>query len=325
MPRRAPGVFEAESLNAALLPRGDYLKPGEPVPRSYLGVFGGAPFHESKSGRLELARALTDARNPLTARVMANRIWLHVFGRGLVATPDNFGRMGAPPTHPELLDYLAARFAEDGWSLKKTLRFLVTTRAFALASEPAPAAHERDGANDLLTHFPVRRLEAETLRDSLLAISGRLAPAQPGPGFAVGDHGDKLRASVYLTIRRNALSPFLEVFDAPKPFTTIGRRDATNVPAQSLALLNDLFVIDCAAAWAHRLIAEKADATTDERIRRMFVEAFARPPSEAELAASRRYVGADDLANPTARLSCQPAWSDFAQSLFNLKEFIFLR
>jgi len=325
VPRRAPGVFEAESLNAALLARGDHLKPGEPVPRSYLGVLGGAPFHESKSGRLELARALTDARNPLTARVMANRVWLHVFGRGLVATPDDFGRMGAPPTHPELLDFLAARLTEDGWSLKKTLRFLVTTRAFALASEPAPAARERDGTNDLLTHFPVRRLEAETLRDSLLAISGRLAPAQPGPGFAVGDRGEKLRASVYLTIRRNALSPFLEVFDAPKPFTTIGRRDATNVPAQSLALLNDPFVIDCAAAWARRLIAGKADPTADERIRRMFLEAFARPPTATELTASRRYVGADDLANPAARLSSQPAWSDFAQALFNLKEFIFLR
>ncbi|MCE9610597.1 MAG: PSD1 and planctomycete cytochrome C domain-containing protein [Chthoniobacter sp.] len=323
VPRRAPGVFEAESRDAAFLPRGDPLQPGEPVPRGYLGVFGGAPFHESKSGRLELSRAITDPRNPLTARVMANRIWLHVFGRGLVATPDNFGRMGASPTHPELLDFLAARLAEDGWSLKKTLRFLVTTRAFGRASEPPPAARERDGANDLLTHFPVRRLGAEAVRDSLLAISGRLAPAQPGPGFAVGDRGDKLRASVYLTIRRNALSPFLEVFDAPKPFTTIGLRDTTNVPAQSLALLNDPFVIDCAAAWARQLIAGKADATTDARIHRMFIEAFARPPTAPELAASRRYLGTDD-ANPAARLASQPAWSDFAQSLFNLKEFIFL-
>jgi hypothetical protein len=320
--RRAPGVLEADSYDAAFLPRGDHLKPGEPVPRAFLSVFGDRPFHTKQSGRLELASAITDPRNPLTPRVMVNRIWLHLFGRGIVATPDNFGRMGEKPTHPELLDYLAARFVEEDWSLTKAIRFLVTARAFALSSETPPAARERDAGNELLSHFQVRRLEAEAIRDSLLALSGRLDPAAFGPGAAI----NAPRRSLYLTIRRNALSPFLEVFDAPKPFTTIGRRDATNVPAQSLTLLNDPFVIECASRWADKLIAEKADPTSGDRIRRMFAAAFARPPTDAELAASQRYL--DTIAASVPReslLSTQAPWRDFAQSLFNLKEFIYLR
>jgi len=325
VPRRVPGVFEAENVDAAFLPRGDHLKPGDPVPHGFLGVFGDQPFHAQQSGRLDLARAITDPRNPLTARVMANRIWLHVFGRGIVATPDNFGRMGGQPSHPELLDFLAARLAEDGWSLKKTLRFLVTARAFSLGSEASPAARERDAGNELVSHFPVRRLEAETLRDSLLAISGRLDASMAGPGSPAVSNAEKQRRSVYLTIRRNSLSPFLQVFDAPKPFTTVGRRDVTNVPAQSLALLNDPFVIECASKWAGRLIAGNADADPEARIRRMFVEAFARPPAASEMEASLRYLRLSANAPEQPLLSSQPAWRDLAQSLFNLKEFIFLR
>ena len=319
--RHAPGVLESAGSDAALLPRGDHLKPGESVPRAYLAVFGSEPFHTKQSGRLELANALADPRNPLTARVMANRIWLQIFGRGLVATPDNFGRMGEKPTHPELLDYLASRFAEDGWSQKKMIHFLVTSRAFRLASEAGPTARERDSGNDWLSHFRVRRIEAEAIRDSLLTLSGRLDPEMSGPGVGAGTP----RRSVYLTIRRTALIPFLETFDAPKPFTTTGRRDATNVPAQSLTLLNDPFVIESAAAWAKRLLADTANADTDSRIRRMFIAAFARPPQDAELVASRRYLAELAKEAPARAQDELNAWRDFAQSLFNTKEFIFLR
>ena len=322
--RHAPGVLESVALDAALLPRGDHLKPGEPVPRAFLGVFGAPAFQTKQSGRLELALAMTAPQNPLTARVMANRVWLHLFGRGIVATPDNFGRMGEKPTHPELLDYLAARFAEENWSLKKMIRFLVTSRAFALSADASPDARERDAANELLSHARIQRLEAEAIRDSLLAVSGRMDFEMSGPGLPDNGGGEKLHRSVYLTIRRTALDPFLEVFDAPKPFTTTGRRDATNVPAQSLTLLNDRFVIECARTWADRLVAEKVDATCEERIRRMFGTAFAREPAAREISASKKYLEAAAVSAEPLMQSA-PAWRDFAQSLFNAKEFIFLR
>jgi hypothetical protein len=170
----------------------------------------------------------------------------------------------------------------------------------------------------------VQRLEAEAIRDSLLAVSGRLDDTMSGPGLPNTSAAEKQRRSVYLTIKRTALNPFLEVFDAPKPFTTTGRRDATNVPAQSLTLLNDRFVIESARIWAERLVAEKADSNAEQRIRRMFAAAFAREPAANEITASEKYLevasgsGASLMENATA-------WRDFAQSLFNAKEFIFLR
>jgi hypothetical protein len=320
--RFSPGVLESAASDAAYLPRGDHLKPGELVPRAYLGVFDAPAFQTHQSGRLELARALTDSRNPLTARVMANRIWHHVFGRGIVATPDNFGRMGEKPTHPELLDYLASKLIEEHWSLKAMLRFLVTTRAFSLGSEPAAAARERDAGNELLSHANVHRLDAESLRDSLLVVSGTLDGEMFGPGTRDDFKGKQSRRSIYLPVRRTALNPFLGVFDAPKPFTTTGGRDSTNVPAQSLALLNDPFVVECARHWADRLVAENADADAESRIRRMFVTALTRPPQPFELSASRGYV-TNGTGAPVLR-DAGP-WADLAQSLFNLKEFIYLR
>ncbi len=317
--RHSPGVLEASGMDASLLPRGEHLKPGEAVPRAYLGVFGGEPYRTKQSGRLELADAITNPKNPLTARVMVNRVWLQVFGRGLVATPDNFGRMGENPTHPELLDFLAARLAEDGWSLKKTIRFLVTSRAFSLSTDASLAARERDPGNGWLSHFGVRRIGAEAIRDSLLALSGKLDATMSGPGVSA----DMPRRSVYLTVKRTALNPFLEAFDAPKPFTTTGRRDVTNVPAQSLTMLNDRFVIESASAWAERIVAEKSDANPDARIRRMFTAAFARDPVASEIVAAKKYLEAG--ATRDALMQSAPTWADFAQSLFNAKEFIFLR
>ncbi|NBV22655.1 MAG: DUF1553 domain-containing protein, partial [Proteobacteria bacterium] len=261
--------------------------------------------------------------NPLTARVMVNRVWHHLFGRGLVPTVDNFGRLGDRPTHPELLDHLAAQFIAEGWSFKKLIRELVSTRAYQLASEPTAASRERDADNTYLSHFRVRRLEAEAIRDTLLAVSGRLDLAQFGPPVAIGDRS---RRSLYMGIRRNNLSPFLEIFDAPKPFTTLGRRDTTNVPAQSLALLNDPFVIDLARQWAVTSIAAEPDVNA--RLRRMFATAFARPPSERESTQALAYLAtlARDANVPADQLATsERVWQDFAQSLFNLKEFIYVR
>ncbi len=352
-PRRAPGVIEGTVFDSPMLARGDHTKPGELVPRGYLEVLGvkedakrsdgvveqrivagtnlkpiTPSLHHSTTpsaspARLALAEAMASLQNPLTARVMVNRVWHHLFGRGLVPTVDNFGRLGDQPTHPELLDHLAAQFMAEGWSFKRLIRELVMTRAYQLASEPTVAARERDAANDFLSHFRVRRLEAEAIRDSLLVVSGRLDATQFGVPVSTGD---RARRSIYLSIRRNNLSPFLEIFDAPKPFTTLGRRDATNVPAQSLALLNDLFVIDLARQWAVAAIA--AEPSVDRRVGRMFGEAFARSPTADESAKAVAYLS--ELAGeakiaPEQLATSERVWQDFAQSLFNLKEFIYVR
>jgi len=234
-----------------------------------------------------------------------------------VATVDNFGRLGDQPTHPELLDHLASQFIADGWSFKTLIRRLVTTHAYQLASEPTAAARERDASNEVLSHFRVRRLEAEAIRDTLLTVSGRLEPTQFGPPVGIGD---RTRRSIYLNVRRNNLSPFLEIFDAPKPFTTLGRRDTTNVPAQSLAFLNDPFVIEAAKNWAELLLRQSPGAGVDARLRQLYRAAFARPPSADELAKSRAYLATlgTDAEDPRV-------WQDFIQSLFNLKEFIYVR
>ena len=322
LPRRSPGVLETAGHDAPLLSRGDHTRPLKPVPRAYLGLVSGHPYEARLSGRLELARDLVSAANPLTARVMVNRVWHHLFGRGLVATVDNLGRLGDRPSHPELLDFLATRFADAGWSFKDLIRFLVTTRAFQMSSEASARAREIDPGNEMLSHMRLRRLEAEAIRDSLLAVSGRLDPALFGPGGnALAAPGGQRRRSVYLTIRRNFLNPFLETFDAPKPFSTLGRRDTTNVPAQSLALLNDPFILDLAARWGDSVPSDTTDV--DARVRRMFEEALARLPTDAELASSRAYLS--NLAHQHGPGNEKHAWRDFAQSLFNLKEFIYVR
>ena len=339
IPRRAPGVLEAAAFDQPLFERGQHTRPGQPVPRRGLSLFGSAPFATSQSGRLQLAEQTASAQNPLTARVMVNRLWQHLFGKGIVGTVDNLGRLGDQPTHPELLDYLASRFAQDEqWSIKKMLRLLMTSQTWRQASLTSATAQEIDGTNDWLSHMPVRRLEAEAIRDSILAASGQLNPTMYGAGVNVyfvnktegggpkGPLDGDRRRSIYQRIRRNAANPFLEVFDAPRPSTTRGRRDVTNVPAQSLTMLNDPFVIDQSAKWAASLIS--GGAASEQRVRRMFVVALSREPDAEELQASLDYltelaaehgVAAADVSGSVA------VWQDFAQSLFCLKEFIYVR
>ncbi|MEQ1859958.1 MAG: DUF1553 domain-containing protein [Chthoniobacteraceae bacterium] len=321
--RRAPGVIETAGFDSPFLPRGDHTKPGEPVPRSYLEVLGSQPYRTALSGRLELAEEIASAKNPLTARVMANRVWHWMFGRGIVPTVDNFGRLGEKVTHPELLDFLATRLVENGWSIKSLIGDIVATRAFQMSSEPSPRAGEVDPANELLSHFRVQRLPAESIRDSLLAVAGGLDDEMFGK--PVGD--GEARRSIYLPVRRTSLNAFLQTFDAPKPFTTLGRRDATNVPGQSLTLLNSPFVIGQAKEWASRLVSD-GSGTPEERIRRMFASAFGRQSRGTEIEAARAYLeslATEHQARPDQLLASEPVWQDFAQSLFNLKEFIYVR
>jgi len=290
-PTRAPGVLEGDARDAALFVRGNHKQPADAVPRRFLDGIDPTPFQTAKSGRLELAAHLVDPHNPLTARVIVNRLWHHVFGRGLVATPDNFGRLGELPSHPELLDFLAAQFIADGGSMKRFIEALVRTRAFAREARAADA--ERDPDNRLLARWSVRRLEAEAIRDSIVQLSGRLDPAPFGKPVP----GDQPRRSVYVQVIRNQLDPFLTAFDMPVPSAPRGRRDATNVPAQSLALLNDPVIQGWAAAWAARVMAEAGE---DAKLQRLFREALGREPRPDELTASRRF-----LAEQTAELQAR--------------------
>jgi hypothetical protein len=267
---------------------------------------------------------------------MANRIWQHLVGIGLVATPDNFGRMGELPTHPELLDHLAIRFMEQGWSVKQLVRYIVTSRSWQMASESSPEARQRDPQNKLLSHARVRRLEAESVRDAMLAVSGVLKPGHEGPGIrlyyqtqidpdkqpAPGPIDGDGRRSIYLEVRRNFLSDFLVGFDFPKPNLPIGKRSETNVPAQSLAMLNDPLVRHLAHRWADRIVASSADDS--ERIERMYLEAFARRPNDAEWQAAREFLSPPGVLDSESAKSSE-RWRDFAHALFNMKEFIFLQ
>ena len=337
VPRRAPGVHETEAFNQPLFVRGQHQKPGQPVERSAPSLFGGHPFRTTQSGRLELAMQLASTENPLTQRVMVNRLWHHLFGKGIVETVDNFGLLGTKPTHPELLDYLAFRFVNEGWSIKKMIKLLVTSKAYCQKAIASPEAKQKDPANNYLSHMNIRRLEAEAIRDGILAISGQASYKMYGPGVEVyfvgktegggakGPLDGDGRRSVYQRIKRNSHNPFLEAFDAPKPATTRGDRDTTNVPAQSLTLLNDPFVIDQASKWAKVLMADPMTST--QRIRKAFMRALTREPSEFEIQQSLNYLA--ELAveyklSPLDLPNHEKIWQDFVHSLFCLKEFIYV-
>jgi cytochrome c553 len=296
-PTRVPGVIEADAKDAALFVRGDHKQPSDLVPRRFLDALDPTPFNTKSSGRLELAEHMADMkRNPLTARVIVNRLWHHVFGRGIVATTDNFGKLGERPTHPELLDFLAQRFIDNGGSIKETLKLMVSSKAFQSSSQAAQTALEKDPENKLLSHWSIRRLEAEAIRDSIVTLSGKLDPTLYGESVGSGDP----RRSIYVKVIRNALDPFLTTFDAPVPFITRGERDVTNVPAQSLTLLNDSKVIDWARSWAQRTLErgppspQHSGSTTHSedawRVRQMFRQAYAREASDDDVKQSLAYL-----------------------------------
>ncbi|HIL68937.1 MAG TPA: DUF1553 domain-containing protein, partial [Verrucomicrobia bacterium] len=278
VPKRAPGILESRGFDQPLFIRGDHKKPGEPVPRRFLEVFGGQPFETLQSGRAELAEEILSENNPLTARVIVNRIWHHLFGRGIVASTDNFGRLGEKPTHPELLDNLAERLRESDWSIKKLIRFIVTSRTFRMDSVGTEKSRSNDPDNRWLSRFPIRRMEAESIRDAILFTSGQLNLEMYGPGQSTMGR----RRSIYLGIRRNRLDPFLAAFDFPEPLTTRGRRNITNVPGQSLMLLNDPFVIDLARSWSEAVLRDTGNQSDKQRIKAMYASALGRFPLPGE-------------------------------------------
>jgi hypothetical protein len=258
-----------------------------------------------------------------------------------VASVDNFGVLGSAPSHPELLDFMAARFVKEGWSIKRALRELMLSRSYQMSSAAADAkAEEADPQNLLLHRANVRRLEGEQIRDQMLAISGRLDTTLFGPPIEVyitafmdgrgkppsGPLDGAGRRSIYTAVRRNFLSPMMMAFDTPIPFSTIGRRSVSNVPAQALILMNDPFVVQQAQIWARRVLVEK-DLTPEQRIQKMYQAAFCRGATEKEVKAGLAFLQqqGDALGVPSAeRLSDSRVWTDYAHVLMNLKEFIFL-
>ena len=282
VPTRVPGIDEWAGIDQPLFDRGDHKKPLEPVSRRFIEAVDDEPYQSQYSGRLQLADDLLREDNPFTRRVIVNRVWTHLFGNGIVASVDNFGRLGEKPSHPELLDHLATRFSESmNWSLKSLIREIVLSRTWRQQSVASERARSVDPENRLLSHYPVRRLEAEAIRDKLIAVSGQLDDRMFGPAV----DGNTPRRSVYVRVIRNRLDEFLGVFDAPIPFSTTGKRPVTNVPAQSLTMLNDPKVRGFAEAFARQF-----DGSDRERIAAMWERALDRKPSADEMTASLSFL-----------------------------------
>jgi hypothetical protein len=335
--KTAPAMWDGSSVDELVLLRGNSKTPGERAPRRHLVAIAGADQGaiQRGSGRLELVRRMVDPKHPLVARVIVNRVWQHLFGRGIAASVDNLGVLGEAPTHPELLDFLADGFTWEDWSIKQLVRKLVLSRTYQLSSVPSGRAAEVDPRNVLLSHMNVRRLEAEAIRDAILAVSGRLDERLYGPSVPVhltafmegrgrpesGPLDGAGRRSLYLCVRRNFLSAMFLAFDYPIPFTSTGRRSVSNVPAQALTMMNSPFVVAEARRWAERTLA--AARSTVERVDDLYVAAFARPASEAE-----RQSAVAFLDEQSRRYGGQPgdgrAWSDLCHVLLNVKEFIYI-
>jgi mono/diheme cytochrome c family protein len=331
----AYAVCEGTPADAHVQKRGDPEKQGEVVPRHFLSILGGERLAaDSKgSGRLELARWLSSASNPLTARVMANRLWQYHFGAAIVATPSDFGSRGRAPNNPALLDYLASQFIAHGWSFKAMHRAIMLSRAWQLSTAADPASLARDAIDDTLWRFPRRRLEAEEIRDAILAVSGRLdlgVPAEhpfpPQSSWEFTQHSqfaavyDSLHRSVYVMQQRIRKHPFFAVFDGADTSVSTPERMVSTSPLQALFLMNDPFVFSQSTAFAERL-AGIADARG--RLDAAFRFALARHASDAELDAGLAYLKRYRELSPDAAAEV-PALASYLRALFASNEFMFI-
>jgi hypothetical protein len=344
LPRVVPGLGDfGEGFDQPVLEGGEFSRPGKTVPRRYLEVLdrckGAVASTIHGSGRWELAEAIASADNPLTSRVMANRVWHHLFGTGLVETVDDFGRMGEQPSHPLLLDHLATRFVEQGWSIKSLIRYIVMSKTFQASSLDQEMAAGVDPNNRLLHHYPARRMEAEVIRDSILATSGGLDTKLFGdsvPPYREQPNSDRRlfpgpldgrgRRSVYIKVNLMEGNKFLGAFDLPGGKVARGRRDVTNVPEQALSLLNDPFVMQQTGVWADRLTAG-TDESVESRVEAMFLRALGRPPTRVETEEFQQLVfelaSSHNVSNADL-LSARVVWKDVAAVIFNLVEFTYI-
>jgi hypothetical protein len=338
---RAYAVTEGAPANARIQLKGDPSKLGAEVPRGFLQVLGGArlPANETGSGRRELADWIADAKNPLTARVLVNRLWLHHFGEGLVRSPNDFGVRGQAPTHPELLDYLAARFIADGWSSKTLHKQIMLSHAYQMSTADNPAIAVKDPDNRLLWRFNRRRLDAEEIRDAMLAVNGRLdrSPGGPHPFKAEWDwrytqHNpfvddfDTPRRSIYLLHQRIRMQPILGLFDCADPNTATGQRPLSTTALQALFMLNDTFIHQQAERFAERLLA--SPGTTGERIDLAFQFAFGRQATSEEQRDGAAYLEEIERKFAAAKVPAEKlpraAWASYGRVIYSSNEFIYL-
>ena len=324
--------------------RGNIHQLGDKVDRGFLTI---ATLKEApevsprQSGRLELAEWLSKSQNPLTSRVMVNRIWKHLFGNGLVRSVDNFGHLGEQPTHPELLDHLAQRFVSEGWSIKTLIREIMVSSTYRMSSEFNPAHYQKDPGNHLVWRMNRRRLSAESIRDAVLTISGKIDLSQGGssvahyPEQAISPNRNKkleqnpseFRRSVYLPIVRGNVPPSLTVFDFPAPEMLVGNRAVTTVPAQALFMMNSPFVVSQAEATAERLLKDEKQSDR-ERISEMYLACLGREAKANEQSEALKYIdsliGTNLKENDDKAAARQKAWAAYCQVLFASTEFRFL-
>jgi mono/diheme cytochrome c family protein len=336
---QAYAVAEGTPHAVRIHKRGEPGKLGDEVPRRFPEVLGGEPMpSDAGSGRLQLAQWLTRRENPLTARVLVNRVWAYHFGRGLVTTENDFGVRGRSPTHPELLDWLAARFMADGWSVKALHRRILLSATYQLSCDHNARAAELDPDDELLWRFTRQRLDAEALRDTLLSLGGHLdrSPGQAHPFPAVGvvftQHApfsavyDTNRRSVYLMTQRLKRHPFLALFDGADTNASTAHRSLTTVPTQALFFLNDLFVHEQSNGFARRLLQACPDDAG--RIELAYTMALARPPRDEErqrgVAFLERYRQQLQAPGVPAEQQALLTWAAYARTLFAANEFLFL-
>ena len=334
----AYAVAEGRAADSPVFQRGDRFKPGPVVPRGFLQILGGKtlPKGTTNSGRLELAQWITDPANPLTARVMVNRVWQWHFGRGLVATSSDFGARGQAPINPWLLDYLTSRFVDDGWSVKKLTRLIVTSRAYRQTSADNPMNFAADPKNDLVWRHNRQRLDAESIRDAILSASGRLDPEpggeHPFPPLREWDFTQHFqfianyaheKRSVYLMQQRIRRHPFLALFDGPDPNASMAERPLSITPLQALYSVNNAFVHDQAAAFARRIVA--SGQTTGERLSFAYRTALGRKPTEEEIKLVSEHLKAF-ASIPAGLIPVEEitAWSSVARAFLASNEFVFV-
>lgn len=337
-PILAPAIADGTGEDEFVFVRGNHRNLGTKANRNMIEAlqFVSIPTEHPTSGRLELANQIASPENPLTARVAVNRLWYFMFGKGIVTSIDNFGVLGEKPTHPELLDYLADEFIKSGWSQKAMLKRLALSRTFRLSNEANAHSLEKDPANVFYHCFSLKRLEGEAIRDSILSASGRLDKAMFGPSVPIhltpsmqgrgrpggsGPLDGNRRRSLYIEVRRNFLSPMMLAFDTPPPFSAVGKRNNSNVPAQALILLNDPFVHEQADWMAARLLAEGQDDSA--RIDLAYKLTLGRAPTASEKEAIEKYL-AESRASGGGDAEVRAAWKDVCHMILNLKEFIYV-
>lgn len=341
----AMAMLDGTGENDFLLIRGNSDRPGPEVPRRFLEALGGkeSPLDDQLgSGRLKLVEQMLEDRNPLVARVFVNRLWLHLLGRGIVSTPDDFGVQGRAPTHPELLDYLSDRLRKNQWSPKSMIKLICESHVYKQSVAPGSFPAE-DANNDLLSFANVKKLEGEAVRDGLLYIAGQLDMRVNGgtarayltdfltgrgrPGVNGSMNGDG-RRSLYLEVRRNFLNPMLTAFDMPTPFSSIGKRNTSNVPSQALTMINDPLLHWIAKGWAERELREAV--SDEERASRMLTAVTGKRPSDEQLKISIEFLSEEramSANNEPASTNSQEreveVWSNYAHVLLNSKSMLF--